>query len=82
MGLSKVTRQVLTELELEPKSPIFPSLTLYNKPLVLLSCFSLVSINGWELLVLAHAGSSGNVSGREEEENRMVSPWPDLGLPV
>ena len=46
-----------------------------EKPLVLLSCFSLASINGWELLILAHAGSSGNGGGRGEEENRMGGPW-------
>lgn len=29
---------------------------------------------------MSQVGSSGNVGGREEKENKMGSPWPDPGL--
>lgn len=48
-----------------------------EKPLVLLSCFSLASINGWELLILVHAGSSGNGGGRGRRREQDGQPLAD-----
>lgn len=81
MGLSKVTQQVLAELEMGPNLLSFQVL-FFRKAPFFLSSFTLASNKGWELLPLPHAGSSGNVGVREKEEDRMGSPWPALGQPV
>lgn len=70
MGVSRVAASCRAGIG--TRAPCLSKSCSLEKPLVLVSCFSLAPVKGGA--APAHAGSSGHLLGREEEGDRVGSP--------